>query len=103
MDNVWLDLLVEPCDVFHVGQDVVSSTEDSNWELYVLQVVVWWGHLSVLLHVFNSTMVEAVELRPISESQLGVVHEVVGTGIAHLWVPGGEGFHGAVKHAFHRG
>lgn len=99
MDNVWLDLLVEPCDVFHVGQDVVSSTEDSNWELYVLQVVVWWGHLSVLLHVFNSTMVEAVELRTISVNQLAVVLEVVGTGIAHLWFL--EGFDGAVKYAYH--
>lgn len=99
MDNVWLDLLVEPCDILHVGQDVVSSTEDSNRELYVLQVVVWWGHLSVLLHVFNSTMVEAVELRPIRVNQLGVVLEVVDTGIAHLCHL--EGFDDAAHHVYH--
>lgn len=63
VDDVWFDLLVEPSDVLHVGQVVVSSNEDRNWELQVLQVVVWWVQLPVLPHVLNFAVVKAVELR----------------------------------------
>lgn len=63
MDDVWLDLLVKPCDVLHVGQVVVSSNEERNRELQVLQVVVWWAKLPVLPHVLKHAMVKAVELR----------------------------------------
>lgn len=83
VDHVLLDLFMEPCNIFHVGQVIVGSVEDGYWEAKVFKVVLWRLALVVLLHVHLFAMVESPEfwLSALCPVELTVMHVIVGSGV----------------------
>ena len=81
VDNMVLNLFIEPCDILRIGKVVVSSMIEGDGEAEILQVILWRLTLVVQFHVRFFAVVKAAELglAALGSIELTVVLEAEGS------------------------